>query len=61
MVSVEHLGQYVYEITQAKVKAMKEGEKRLMSPEEAKVYHGEMDEEDDGGNAEIEDHEEDEQ
>ena len=29
MVGVEHLGQYVYEMTQAKIEALKRGEERL--------------------------------
>lgn len=47
MVGVEHLGQYVYEITQAKVKALKEEGGQLPPVEETKVYVGEVGEEED--------------
>lgn len=48
MDGVEHLGQYVYEMTQAKVKAMREEGKQLPQLDE-QVYVGEDDDEDDVG------------
>ena len=52
MDSVEHLGQYVYEMTQAKVKALREEGRQLAQLEEenpVRVGSDEEDDEDDGG------------
>lgn len=40
MVSVEHLGQYVFEMTGARVKMLKEGAMRMPAIEEARVVDG---------------------
>lgn len=47
MTGVEHLGQYVYEMTQAKVEAIKKGE-GMMPPAEKIVIHDEDDGDDAG-------------
>ena len=46
MDGIEHLGQYVYEMTQAKVRSLKQGEGHLLDAEESKVYVGESEDED---------------
>jgi len=54
MTGVEHLGQYVFEMTQAKVKMFKEGKGVLPPQEEKGVVDVDVDEEDDEGAGEAE-------
>lgn len=51
MEGVEHLGQYVFEMTQAKVEMLKRG-RNIVPPQEAAVGHG-KDEEMDGEGGEV--------
>lgn len=51
MEGVEHLGQYVFEMTQAKVEMLKRG-RNIVPPQEAAIDHG-KDEEMDGEGGEV--------
>lgn len=52
MEGVEHLGQYVYQMTQAKVKALKEGGGSLPPPAQPQIRDDEDEEDDEEGGAE---------